>query len=373
MTDSSRFERRIAVLVATYADRAPTEVDPVVMAKVVAGLGRRGAWTHRSSMDLRLLVAMVSLALLVGSLAGALVAGGRTPPADPLRTIMREVIVPPFTGLPPAGAPASTPEDGRLVLQFVARIVALGYDVHAMWLYDDGRLIWKRNLDGLTESSGDAFGDFPPSRAVIEQRLTPAGVEQLRQVASSASPPLAYPTPTSDPAQRSDVVWGELAVDDGQGLVYRTWADDALPMKLADPGTWLPVAAWADARIGAYVPAHYNVCVGFVEELPERARTLLLARAESVVQLSLAPTTDASDPRVRDAWWCADPAGVRVRLATDDARAFAAALDEAGGVADETAGYVDYTMPDGPAPGLAGTKVSFVGILPDGGPITYGG
>jgi len=253
----------------------------------------------------------------------------------------------------------------------VARIVGLGDDVHAMRVYDDGRLIWRRNLEGTTGSWRDAFGVFAPSRAVIEQRLTPAGVEQLRQAALSASPPLAYATPTYLTGQHSDVIWGELAVDDGRALVPVTWSDPALAMKLADPGAWLPAAAWADARIGAYVPSRYAVCVGVVDELPERAHKLLFARAESVVSPALLIGT--SSPSDQDRWRCVSPTGVQFRLATDDARAFAALLDEAGGVADGCLGYAEYTLSDGPARGRAGTEVTFQAILPDGDPVSYGG
>ena len=67
-------------------------------------------------------------------------------------------------------------------MSFVGRVNVIGHDVHAMWVYDDGRLIWKRNLDS-SKADESVFGAIGPTTGLLEQRLTPEGIQLLRSEA----------------------------------------------------------------------------------------------------------------------------------------------------------------------------------------------
>ena len=155
---------------------------PMAVARLAAA-GRDNAVAARFG---HVPAARLAFALLVMALASALAGGALVAAQLPIatqRTYSRErAFVEPFNGLPPEGAAPSTPEQGELVLSFGGRVGSLGGDLHRMWLYADGRLIWKSNLEGNARSKVwmERFGGIEPTKAVIEQHLTAEGVDLIR-------------------------------------------------------------------------------------------------------------------------------------------------------------------------------------------------
>ena len=323
MNRTSPIETRLTELFAAYADRAPVDVEPVATARLVAeGAARRRARPGASSLiDRSPALVFLVVALLVAIAAGALVVG-RELARDDLRMLTDRAIVEPFTGLPPEGAAPSTPETGELVLGFDGRVYSVDLDFHRMWVYADGRLIWKSNLDGVVAGGREwrsRFGASEPTTAVIEQRLTPLGVELLRSEVMSTAVVGQPHHLGEDPTAwgRPGVLWGGMTVRIADETFTATWSDPTLPRRLANPASWLPASAWADQRIGAYVPSRYAVCIeprGLVGGLPEPAASLIRSRSLEIV----APNPGDMDPRCP------------YQVTTDDARAIAAALDAAG-------------------------------------------
>lgn len=276
---------------------------------------------------------VVLLLLILALAATALIAGGRPLQRDVDEIVTQRGFVVPFIGLPPEGTTPSSPETGQLLLSFYGRM-NITEDVHGIWVYADGRIIWRRSLDShvTPEARRRGFGVAEPTRAVIEQRLTPEGVELLRSEAISTGlsglrPGRSCPGP---------VYWAVLAVRVGDDLVSDAWCNPESAGRLAEFASWLPASAWADQRIGGYVPYRYGVCTDptVVDQLPEAIRNLLQSRATPITQPD-------SDP------------GCVYEVTTDDARAIAAALDEAG---FERGGFdvsrvLQYRIPDDRVPG----------------------
>jgi hypothetical protein len=196
-----------------------------------------------------------------------------------------------FIGLAPLGARPSTPESGELEIFYWPE----GAGRSLNWVYADGRLISRRG-GGL-----------------LEQRLTPEGVELLRseilstgQFSHEPPPPpppppcpkgessgdngCAPPQPLPPPDEPLEVPFfttievrdvGRLSRVDRASDLYR------LEERLADLGSWLPASAWVDREIRAYVPTTYAVCYGGwppdqpIE--PSRLLTLLPPAAEDLL------------------------------------------------------------------------------------------
>jgi hypothetical protein len=355
-----------AVLVrrATGARTSAELVGDVVTA--VEALPQRHRWSLWFAPQARLLpVLLVTALLLVTIVAGALMAGSQR---------SYRGFVEPFIHLPPEGATPSTPETGELLLSFNGRVHGLGLDVHMMWLYADGRLIWRRNVEGRSaELRGQGFGTTEPTRAVIEQRLTPAGAELLRSEAMSAG--LSRMTAlggrhTSEArAGGAGVLWGGLVVHDGRQLSEGVWSDPALPLRLADPASWLPADAWQDQRIGGYVPTWYAVCVvrdvpdataavlaeDLLHLLPDQTQALLRSRSTGTVDIATNPDGTHTCYRVR----------------TDDAHAISATLEDAGLQGGDSWSPLEYGI--GAGVEGQGFYVSFPSILPHGEVTAYGG
>lgn len=329
MNEHSALERRVAALIRAYGDRAPIDVDPAAMTRLVAAGSRSSSRPWSSFVPGRRLALIFVLVAVLGAIAaGALIAGAQPIHRDPVDVLTDRAFVEPFIGLPPEGVVPSTPETGQLVLSFNGRINRLGMEFHRVWVYADGRLIWKRNLEGSGATSG-AFGATKPTTAVIEQHLTPAGVELLRSMAVASGLRDIDPVGPSIRARHGlGVLWGGLVVHVGGRLVDAGWSDSTLPGLLADPASWMPAGAWDDPRVGAYVPSRYAVCLDHVgragltsigpagvwDLLPEDIRSLIRSRA-------------IADPI--PAWHEVD-ARCLYEVSTDDARTIAAALDDAG-------------------------------------------
>jgi len=371
MNEHEAVERRVAALIRAYADRAPVDVDPMAITRLVAA-GSRGAtslWFVPAGRGLA--ITLVLLALLVTIAAGALIAGALPFRRDPVEILTNRAFVEPFTEFPPEGAAPSTPETGQLVLSFYGRISSIGMDVHRVWAYADGRLIWKRN-NPVNEAGRQVFGTTEPTTAVIEQRLAPEGVELLRSRAMAAGlhgiRPLG-PDPDRIPPIGPGVLWGGLVVWDGEQLVEAGWSDSELPAVLADPASWMPATAWADRRIGAYVPSRYAVCLGhgvpagataiapsgIWELLPEHIRNLIRSRAlEDPI-----PDWNERDDRCL------------YQVSTDDALAITAALDDAGVRRDPES--LTYTFPTGLPAGTGEGMLQLLVVLPNGEVVCYCG
>ena len=87
-----------------------------------------------------------------------------------------------------------------------------------------------------------------------------------------------------------------------------------------DPWSWLPATAWEDPEIRAYVPSTYLVT--FTAEVPrielDQLNAQLPAAAVNVID------TKVWDYQQADVFW------LYATFTTDEARALAAALDDAG-------------------------------------------
>ena len=317
MNRTSPIEARLAELFAAYADRAPVDIDAFVTARLVVETAarRRARFGVVSRTEGGLALVLLLVSLLVAIAAGAVVAG-RQLSRDDVRILTEHGFVDPFIGLPPDGAVPSTPETGELVFSFGGRVRSIGMDFHRMWVYADGRLIWKSNLEGDRRNAWWSIGQSEPTTAVIEQHLTPYGVDLMRS-AALATARVVGPAPRDSGAGGPGVLWGWMTVTGGARLLDATWSDPELPGRLANPASWLPATAWTDQRIGSYVPTHYAVCLwpgdraSTIDRVPEPARTLILANGTEIAA-SGEPTPDC------------------LQVTTDVAREIASALDATG-------------------------------------------
>jgi hypothetical protein len=280
---------------------------------------------------------IVTVALVAGSLVGVreLLTGspsvpdglpggaGTGPTGAPEPTVSPEVGGLP--GLPLVGAAPSTPERGRLVL-YLEGTDGLG-PWTAMWVYADGRVIW-----------GDVGGVLPagaPTEGVtgfVEQHLTPAGVQFLQtQVLSTG----LFEHDLQLVLERTGFL--TIQARNGDRLVQVTWAWDgivgdasaATPEQatalerihgfLAHPTSW-PASVWEDEDPETYVPSRYQV---WLRVLPDHGDGPALRVGEREVGLLPPPAVDIlrRGTPVRRATF---------ELTTDDVRALAEALNEAG-------------------------------------------
>lgn len=275
-----------------------------------AGMARNGRQRFERSRAVpgrrrRLVVVLAALAL-----AAAVATAGWA--------IVREVVLhKSFIGLPPVGATRSAPESGELVIQYWANIQGRG------WLYADGRLITLRN-------SG-----------FLEQRLTPEGVELLRsEIVSTAvlapdnrlygylhsapmPPPRGCRPSYFHACERMPPFHAPMQVRNGDRLFYVEHVSnpERLAERLADPASWLPASAWKDRQIRAYVASRYAISHFAQPQALERSRVLSLlpAAAEDLLRAKDAVTEQ----------WNPSPHYVS-DLTTEEARALAQALDDAG-------------------------------------------
>jgi hypothetical protein len=199
------------------------------------------------------------------------------------------------------------------------------------FLYTDGRLIWSRFSDPVT--------------GLVEQRLTPEGVELLR------SEVLATGLFDHDRhlAGAYGLHFGRIEVHDGDRPVDVTWGDccdpdssreetemptpeqanalQQLDVRIEDPGSWLPASAWVDQELRPYVPTRYSVCYDtdpgagldrVLASLPQEAEDLLRTWGRTLERLP-APLGHGNGLDI----WCSD-------VTTEEARDLAAILDVAG-------------------------------------------
>ena len=237
--------------------------------------------------------------------------------------IVREVVLHKgFVGLPPVGATPSAPESGELVIQY-------SFDQEDIepkgggrgWVYADGRLITLHEKSDLPEAANRWSSGF------LEQRLTPEGVELLRSeiVATGLFE-------HHQPAGRWSSPHNVIQVRIGDRLIRAqakgAAASDEFPKRLrerlADPASWLPASAWEDKQIRAYVASRYAIYHGGQFQTIKRSRLLPLlpAPAADLLRAQEAVPLHGFNPK---------PVTRYVSdLTTEEARALARALDDAG-------------------------------------------
>jgi hypothetical protein len=232
-----------------------------------------------------------------------------------------------FIGLPPEGATPSTPERGELVLSLWG---SAGAGRSKVWVYSDGRLIWLREADLPEGANGRSTG-------LLEQRLTPEGVDLLRSEIISTGR-----------------FGHDLDLADRR-IIDANPADPLgrLVARLTDPVSWLPASAWEDREIRAYVPSRYAACYeGWLQPIePGRILNLLPAPAEELLRAK--ERTRIGGPGV----YCSD-------VTTEEARALAEAFNDAGFEQGDV-WRLEYESPPGPESGI-GVYIYFEPYLPHG-------
>lgn len=234
-------------------------------------------------------------------------------------------------GFPDEGATPSTPASGDLVFS-----VMFGYGEgdarrFSAFLYTDGRLIWSRLSDPVT--------------GIVEQRLTPEGVELLRAAVLSTGLFDRDRHLTGGHGLR----FGQIQVHTGDQVVRVLWGDCCDPessreetemptpeqaeallqldVRIEDPGSWLPASAWEDQEMRPYVPTRYSVCYDtdlgieldrVLASLPRKAEDLLRSWDRTFERLPV-PLGNGNGLDI----WCSD-------VTTEQARALASILEDAG-------------------------------------------
>jgi hypothetical protein len=212
-----------------------------------------------------------------------------------------------FVGLPPVGATPSAPESGELVIQYRFDTEDLEpADGARGWVYADGRLITLRHK-------------------FLEQRLTPEGVELLRSEIVSTGL-FEHHQPARFDASPHNVI--QVRIGDRLIRVQASFPK-RLRERLADPEAWLPASAWEDRQIRAYVASRYAIYYGGQLQTIERSRLLPLlpAAAEDLLRAKEAVPrrgfTGSASFKIPITRYVSD-------LTTEEARALARALDDAG-------------------------------------------
>lgn len=284
MNDLSRFETRVAELVADYADRAPTDVDPLAMTRLVVA-DARGPLRPRLGSSIRVLALAAVVTSMLATILGGLLSSGGPGPSESSRTRTERPVVEPFDGLPPEGTAPSTPATGELVVMFAGRLPQPGFDpVRFIRVYADGRLI----------SGVETTGTY----RVEEQYLAPEGVELMRSAAvanTALRPDRSLQEDVGPDGPGAD--WGAMRVQLGGQRFRVAWSDATLPARMVDPGSWLPGHAWWDRRAMPYVASRYAVCVDAGAGSTEAAFELLPGAVRGLVRSKGDLTPDVDDDR----------------------------------------------------------------------------
>jgi hypothetical protein len=159
------------------------------------------------------------------------------------------------------------------------------------WLYADGRLI-TLHLDARPQ------GANPVSTGLLEQRLTPFGVEQLRSYVARSGTGLgeAPDRPVTGPSDPLVRVGGRLRV-----VEQPSPACDARSCpRVTYPASWLTPQAWQSQRLTAYVPSRFAVCYG----LRGKGDAGDVDGAPAVPDASLFGRTSPADRRLPADWPC---------------------------------------------------------------------
>ena len=258
-------------------------------------------------------------------------------------------------GLPPGGATPSAPEHGELVLGFAFGHTSGDAGRFSLHVYADGRLIWRW------------IGGPPPdvhsaSTGLIEQRLTPEGVELV--IAGALSTGLF--DEDRQLVGAPGLHYGGIEVRAGDRLVHLSWGDagfeqgdksiettptpeqvralERLDARLEDLVSWLPANAWEDPELRAYVPSQYSVCYMGRDEALERSRILDMLPAPAADLLRALATTrsEVNASRGPIPFWCSV-------VTTEEARQLAGILEDAGAFRRRPELSYSYSPSDGSA------------------------
>jgi hypothetical protein len=237
-------------------------------------------------------------------------------------------------------------------------------------VYEDGRVIW--------EKLGDASQGGPPVGAatgLVEQRLTPAGVELVRAAVLAVVP---FDEDTRL-VSASALYGGMVEVRSGDRLVGLSWggfgperrpettatpeqidALRALDARLEHLESWLPASAWADAEVRAYVPSRYSLCLETVRDADlDRVMASLPEPAVETLRAWDLSYRETEHPDALAPWdlWCSD-------VTSEQARELARVLDDAGVRSNEGDVFgLTYTIPPSGAEALR-VSIFFVADLP---------
>jgi hypothetical protein len=201
-----------------------------------------------------------------------------------------------LVGLPPEGSIPSYPWIGDLVVDFGFGHTDTDGGRFHMSVYEDGRVIWER--------FGNPFGEGPPT-GLIEQRLTPEGVELIRDQVLAVAPfdgDLHY-------IGAHGLHYGQVRIALGGRLVSLSWGDlyggempEDLPeimptaeqaealrhldARLGNLEAWLPATAWAERQPRPFIPQRFSACFetheyragldDLLDSLPRPAQNVLL-------------------------------------------------------------------------------------------------
>jgi hypothetical protein len=316
----------------------------------------------RKRRNQRIAAVVVAIAVFAAPVAWIIATGGRadhtsTPGATASPTLERVG----FIGLPPEGATPSTPERGELVLHLEG---STGGPWSTIWVYADGRLIWSRPDYAPQDGS-------EPSTGLLEQRLTPEGVELLRsQIISTGlfDHDLAFAKGDDEPflsiqVRNGDrlvgVIWAWRGITNDAPIATSEQADalERLHARLTDPASW-PASAWEDRQIKDYVPSEYSVCFRGIPKPIEPARIwdLLPQPAQDLLRAG----DRAKEEAVSSNGNCS-------RMTRDDALALAQIFDRAGihPLVPSLGEYLQYWLHDPAAPGND-IYINFGPVLPHG-------
>lgn len=240
-----------------------------------------------------------------------------------------------FVGLPPEGATPSAPESGELVASLWSHIrLDPVWGTGELYLYADGRVIWTRR-DG--RSLGEGANEH--STGFLEQRLTPEGIELVRSeiLATGLFDSDSPPPDDADGSLRVGVQGedGTWRVNAQESALDQEQSDALLQLaqRLRYLESWLPAGAWKHREITAYVPSRFalevDVHTDTGEVLTDRASILSLL---SPPVRELLSTATGSPVELGEGNPSVDvgPDVYRFDLATEQARALARALDDAG-------------------------------------------
>jgi hypothetical protein len=290
--------------------------------------------------------------------------GGPPPAASPTPTPQPSLLPAPsgpvdILGLPPEGAVVSDPAPGDLVLHYEGSNAGLVASSSTLWVYADGRLIWNRGYD-VPPDAGDAF------IGLVEQRLTPSGVEFLRSAV------IATGLFESDLAVARQIPgFLQIEVQNADRLVRTTWAvrtnylvGQTAPLATSEQATALtelgallndsaswPASAWDDQTMTAYVPGRFAVRLRGIPDAIEPAQAIGLLPKEA-----------------QDLYRAGDSAPGASVLTTDDARALAEILVRASiqrSDPETGAFWLRYVLRNQPTSGNR-VWISFEPVLPDG-------
>ena len=245
--------------------------------------------------------------------------------------IVREVVLDKdIVGLPPVGAAPSAPESGELVIQYRIDTDDLEHPHRHeswRWVYADGRLLTADARPITRRSHSD-----PPEAAtrwssgLLQQRLTPEGVELLRSEIVSTGL-FEHHQPADSRYAGHNVIQVRIG---GRLVQVEANFPKRLRERLANPASWLPASAWANRRPTAYVASRYAILYGGAFQTIERSRilSLLPARAGDLLRdQDAVPRPRGYDgggfTRTSLTYYVSD-------LTTEEARALAQALEDAG-------------------------------------------